>query len=337
VLALIVVSAAIFTALARQRSPAAPVSGTPMPPPTAPVGTTVKVYFSRHPESDNNPTAVFALARSAPSGADLPAFAVHELLKGPTSSEEAKGYYSPLHDALASTSFTCSSPEAVFQLVPNHRGPKPEPGTVTLRFCVPVLIAGDLDGPRMTAAIQETLLQFPQFKAVVILNSAGNCFDDLRGGNHCLQGASTGYPVQIYFSRHPESDNDPTLVFAVTRSSPTVAVATYALEQLIAGPTQVEQGQGYYTPLSASLQGASGCGGADFTITLDHRGSRSEVGTATVRFCRQTLLAGDMTGARITAEITSTLEQFSSIRQVVILNQSGYCFNDLSGQNLCLQ
>jgi hypothetical protein len=171
----------------------------------------------------------------------------------------------------------------------------------------------------------------------VILNSAGNCFDDLRGGNACLQGTPTSYPVQVYFSRHPQSDNDPTLIFAVTRSSPTIGVATFAIGQLIAGPTQAEQSQGYYTPLSGSLQGASSCGGADFTITLDHRGARSEVGTATLRFCRQTLLAGDMTGARITAEITSTLEQFSSIRKVVILNQGGYCFDDLSGQNLCLQ
>jgi hypothetical protein len=61
------------------------------------------------------------------------------------------------------------------------------------------------------------------------------------------------------------------------------------------------------------------------------------VGTASLQFCRETLLAGDLTGARITAEITSTLEQFSTIHQVVILNQSGHCFNDLSGQNLCLR
>jgi hypothetical protein len=188
----------------------------------------------------------------------------------------------------------------------------------------------------MTVAIRQTLLQFSQFKDVVILNSAGNCFADLRGGNTCLQGTPTTYPVQVYFSKHPQSDIDPTLVFGVTRSSPTIGVATYAIEQLIGGPTQAEQSQGYYTPLSASLQGTSSCGGADFTISLDHRGTRSEAGTATLQFCRQTLLAGDLTGARITAEITSTLVQFSTIHQVVILNQGGHCFNDLSGQNLCL-
>jgi hypothetical protein len=151
------------------------------------------------------------------------------------------------------------------------------------------------------------------------------------------QTVQAGITVKVFFSRHPQSDNDPTLVFAVTRSSPTAGVATFAIGQLIAGPTQTEQNQGFYTPLSASLQGTSSCGGADFTLTLDHRGARSEAGTATLQFCRETLLAGDLTGARITAEITSTLEQFSTIHQVVILNQSGYCFNDLSGQNRCLQ
>jgi spore germination protein GerM len=341
VFAFIVVSAAIFTALARQRSPATHGPGTPTPVPastrTAQAGTAVQVYFSRHPESDNNPAAVYALTRTASAGADLPVFAVNELLKGPTSSEEAEGYYSAFPGAITEGASTCGGANQVFQLVVDHRGPKPEPGTVTLRFCRQVLIAGDLDGSRMTTAIQQTLLQFSQFKDVVILNSAGNCFDDLRGGNLCLQGTPTTYPVQVYFSKHPQSDNDPTLVFAVTRSSPTIGVATYAIEQLIAGPTQVEQGQGYYTPLSPSLQGASSCGGSDFTITLDHRGPRSEAGTATLQFCRATSLAGDLTGARITAEITSTLEQFSSIHKVVILSQGGTCFNDLRGQNLCLQ
>jgi hypothetical protein len=141
----------------------------------------------------------------------------------------------------------------------------------------------------------------------------------------------------VFFSRHPESDNDPTRVFAVSRTSLTSGVATFAIAQLIAGPSQAEQSQGYYTPLSGSLQGTSSCGGADFTITLDHRGIQSETGTATLQFCRETLLAGDLTGARISAEITSTLEQFSSLRKVVILNQRGSCFNDLSGQNLCVQ
>ncbi|PWT72050.1 MAG: hypothetical protein C5B60_10030 [Chloroflexi bacterium] len=339
VLALIIGSAAIFGVLAQQRSPTVRGTGTMTPVPassaTAPAGASVKVYFSKHPDSDANPLAVFAVTRTTTRSSYLPEFAVQEELKGPTPGERAQGYYSPFASALTGVSI-CSASSQDFELIPDHRGQTFEAGTVTLRFCRQVNIAGDLDGPRMTAALQKTLLQFSQFKAVVVLNSAGNCFDDLRGGNTCLQSSQTSYAVHVYFSKHPDSDNDPALVFGVQRMSPTLGVATYAVAQLVAGPTQTEQSQGYYTPLGTSLQGASSCGGPDFIITLDHRGTTPQTGTATLQFCRQTLLAGDLTGARITAEITTTLEQFSNIHQVVILTETGTCFNDFTGQNSCL-
>lgn len=147
---------------------------------------------------------------------------------------------------------------------------------------------------------------------------------------------SAGYAVQVFFSKHPDSDNDVNAVFAVGRTSPTLGVATYAVQQLIAGPTAAEAAAGYYTPLTASLSGPSDCGGADFTITLDHKGTTPEAGTATMRFCRATSLAGDLTGARISAEITATLKQFPNIHKVVILTRDGGCFDDLSGMNACL-
>lgn len=146
-----------------------------------------------------------------------------------------------------------------------------------------------------------------------------------------------GYPVKVYFSKHPDSDNDPAKVFAVGRVSPTLGVATYAVRQLIAGPSSSEQGTGLYTPLTASISGTSNCGGADFTITLNMRGQKPEPGTATLTFCRTVSLAGDLTGGRIVAEINATLLQFSNIKQVVILTRDGACFNDFKGQNDCLQ
>jgi hypothetical protein len=142
--------------------------------------------------------------------------------------------------------------------------------------------------------------------------------------------------VEVFFSRHPDSDNNPDSVFPVSRVSPSLQVATFAMNQLISGPTGAESSQGYYTPLQGDFTGSSNCGGADFRITLNHRGLQSEPGTATLQFCRQLPLAGDLTGARITAEITATLEQFSSIHRVVILTESGSCFDDFSGQSRCL-
>lgn len=147
---------------------------------------------------------------------------------------------------------------------------------------------------------------------------------------------SSGYPVKIYFSRHPDTDNNPTAVFPVDRVSPNLQVATYSIQQLIAGPTPSETAAHYFTPLPSSLTGSSNCGGPDFQITLNMKGTTPETGTATLRFCRPTQLAGDLTGGIIRAEIDATLKQFPTIHKVVILNSSGSCFDDLSGQNLCL-
>jgi Sporulation and spore germination len=147
---------------------------------------------------------------------------------------------------------------------------------------------------------------------------------------------AAGYPVKVYFSKHPDSDSSPTAVFPVYRSSPTLGVATYAIEQLIAGPTAAEKTAGYYTELTTSLVGTSSCNGADFTIALDMKGAKHAPGTATLQFCRGTQLAGDLSGARITANISQTLLQFSNITSVVILTQSGHCFNDLKGTDDCL-
>jgi Sporulation and spore germination len=145
-----------------------------------------------------------------------------------------------------------------------------------------------------------------------------------------------GYPVNVYFSQHPASDDHPAAVFALGRVPPTPAGATYAIQQLIAGPTAAESAAGYYTTLGEWQPGASNCGGPDFILTLNRKGHTSQPGTATLQFCRMVLLGGDLSGARISAEIEATLLQFATIHQVVILDPQGNCFDDLSGLNLCL-
>ena len=147
----------------------------------------------------------------------------------------------------------------------------------------------------------------------------------------------SGYPVKVYFSKHPDSDSNVQAVFAVNRVSPDLGVAKYSLQQLIAGPTTSERSAGYYTDLTASLVGSSTCGGADFQLYPDHKGTTvASPGTMTIKFCRGTQLAGDLTGARITAEIEKTMLQFSNIHAVVILTKDGGCFNDFKGTNDCL-
>ena len=303
------------------------------PTPTAtPNHAAVQVYFAKHPDTDNNPTAVFAVTRTttATTTQERAAFALEEMLKGPTTAERAQGYYSPFDGQLALQSY-CPGPFRDFDLTLDHKGATSEQGTATLQFCRRVDIPGDLDGPRMKSMVGATLMQFASIKKVVILNYQGDCFDDMQGANACLDGAQTGYPVQVYFSRHPESDSQPAAVFAVKRTSPTLGVATFAIEQLIAGPTPQEQQRGYFTPLVGALHGESVCAGADILITLDKNRTQVEVGTATLRFCRDAPGFGDTGAAMVRNEIVKTLTQFTNIKKVVIVYKDGSCFDDLIG------
>ncbi len=144
------------------------------------------------------------------------------------------------------------------------------------------------------------------------------------------------YPVKIYFSKTPQSKNDFTAVFPVNRVSPTSATATFAMQQLIAGPTASEQRAGYFTDLHNALQGISTCAGQDFTLALNKKGLSNVQGTATLQFCRGLSSAGIGTDARIQSEITATLTQFATIKKVIILTNAGHCFGDGSGLDKCL-
>lgn len=319
-------------------------SATPTSSPGA-SGTTVKVYFTRHPDSDNVPTKVYALSRTSTATLTTTqskaTYALERMLAGPSQSERAQNYYSPFDGQLALQS-VCPGAFRDFDLTLDHRGPTAEKGTATFQFCRRVDIPGDLDGPRMSSMVTSTLLQFGDIKKVVILNYQGACFDDLQGANTCLAGATpapTGYPVNVHFSRHPDSDGDFTKVFSVRRTSPNLGVATYAVQQLIAGPTAGEQQAGYFTELTSAIDktDASNCNGADFTITLNVRGTTPEAGAATLRFCRTLHTGGIGADARINAELRATLTQFPTIKNPIILTKAGNCFGDMSTQNSCLQ
>jgi spore germination protein GerM len=290
-------------------------------------GSPVKVYFSKHPDSDRNSTAVFAVTRVA-SNPQVATYAIQQLLAGPSASETRAGYFTPLTRALSGPS-TCGGPD--FQLTLNRMGGTPQPGTATLRFCRRVLEAEG--NGAIPTEITTTLTQFATIHKVVLLTSTGNCYGDGSGMNLCLGHAL----VRVYFSKHPESDSTPTAVFAVTRVAPNPQVATYAIQQLIVGPTAAESAAGLYTTLGGWLPGASNCGGSDFLLTLNRKGATPAQGTATLRFCRWVLLGGDLSGARISAEIEATLLQFATIHQVVILTPQGGCFDDFSGLNRCLR
>lgn len=147
---------------------------------------------------------------------------------------------------------------------------------------------------------------------------------------------ATGYPIKVFFSKNPDSFNNSQAVYAVDRTSPTIAVATFSIQLLIAGPTLSERNAGYFSELNSLLSGSSNCsaplptGGPDFTLML-------KSGTVTLQFCRAIASPGIGADARVKAEIDATLKQFSNIKNVVILTESGNCFGDEMGKNACLK
>jgi hypothetical protein len=137
-------------------------------------------------------------------------------------------------------------------------------------------------------------------------------------------------PVKVYFSKHPDSDNDPTKVFPVNRVAPSLKVGTYALEQLVAGPQAGETG--LYSqvkallPAGAPASGDATChSGVAFALTVTS-------GVARMQFCTATSSGGIGDDSRVINEITATLKQFNTVTTVKICTASGGIFGDESGQ-----
>jgi len=95
-------------------------------------------------------------------------------------------------------------------------------------------------------------------------------------------------------------------VFAVEREVPkTVAVGKDALNELLKGPTQDEKNQGFFTSINSGVKIQS--------LTIDS-------GTAYVDFDSQLeyQVGGSCKVSAIRAEITETLKQFSTVKNVII-------------------
>lgn len=133
--------------------------------------------------------------------------------------------------------------------------------------------------------------------------------------------------VKVFFPKPAANNTDLAYVEPVWRSTNSSGVAKFAIEQLIAGPTESEQQLGLKSAIA--LKDSSNCGG-DFTISIKNKVAR-------LQFCRSVVSAGVGDDARAKSAITTTLTQFPTINTAVILDKSGNCFGDLSGENICLE
>jgi len=117
--------------------------------------------------------------------------------------------------------------------------------------------------------------------------------------------------VQVYFNNDKLATqaDDCATVFAVARPLPkTAGVATAALNQLFAGPTEAERAAGYRSPFSVATAGLL-------------RGVHVEHGTAYVNLNDpRTLLAGATSScgaAEFRTQLERTLRQFPTVRRVI--------------------
>jgi spore germination protein GerM len=134
-----------------------------------------------------------------------------------------------------------------------------------------------------------------------------------------LAGAATPSPaaaattaLRVYFNHAQQAgtDADCAIVFALPRQVPrTEAVATAALNQLFAGPSDAERAQGYRSPFSAHTAGLL-------------KRVRIEQGTAYVDLHDLRARLGGVTSscgaAEFQAQVERTLRQFPTVRRVIL-------------------
>jgi hypothetical protein len=136
-------------------------------------------------------------------------------------------------------------------------------------------------------------------------------------------------PVEVMFSRRPESDMDPSAVFPVDRVAHDITVARFVVNELLAGPTVLEQEDGYFSAWSLfDYASDSDCGGR-FEIAV-------EEGIAAVRFCVTVVSPGVVADGQALSSMSATLEQFPTVNRVRVLDRAGHCLFDLSGLDRCL-
>lgn len=135
------------------------------------------------------------------------------------------------------------------------------------------------------------------------------------------------YRVKVFFPKPTQSNNNLSYVEPVWRTTFSQGVARFAIEQLIAGPQAAERQKGFENAIK--LRGNSNCG-ADFSLSVTN-------GVARLKFCRDVVSAGIGDDIRTGSSLEATLKQFPTVKKVILLNKSGNCLGDMSGENFCLR
>lgn len=112
----------------------------------------------------------------------------------------------------------------------------------------------------------------------------------------------------------------------VERQTSRVDIATYAVEQILRGPSIEEVEQGLRPTFGEDnfmvISGKSSCGIKNFTVDLD-----PENYFATLHFCKDIAFLEDVSINLLTDQIRNTLIGFEKIHKIRILNNEGKCID----------
>ncbi|MEI7578541.1 MAG: DUF333 domain-containing protein [bacterium] len=139
---------------------------------------TIDVYLfdqKKFNQSDNPNSDYVTKVTRTTTRKDIAAFAVEEIIKGPSAAEINQG----LGQTFKKDSFTwftgnsnCSGNDFTISI---------NSGKATVKFCRSTTLSGDMSGFIVEQQIVKTLKQFPTIQSVRILNVAGDCYNDMKG------------------------------------------------------------------------------------------------------------------------------------------------------------
>uniref|UniRef100_A0A7C5YYK1 GerMN domain-containing protein n=1 Tax=candidate division CPR3 bacterium TaxID=2268181 RepID=A0A7C5YYK1_UNCC3 len=151
------------------------------------------------------------------------------------------------------------------------------------------------------------------------------------------QPSTTEKIVDVYFSKDPASFDDPGIVVKVQRRTTEEDVYSFAVRQILNGPTDEERIRGYFSPFS--LKGSSNCGGYDFKWWKIGK-------TLKIQICRQiqeVMPPEGYAGASLKAQqrVLNVLHKtlvYGPIEKLEIRDMNGNCYGkdaDVDNLNTC--
>lgn len=124
--------------------------------------------------------------------------------------------------------------------------------------------------------------------------------------------------IKIFYGKNPVSFDSSNIVCSVIRETNSTDLISFALDELIKGPTSEEALEGLYSEIN--LVGESNCAGRDYRYGLDD-------GNLTIQFCKKLDIADEIQSECVIKTVTQSLMAIKSVSSVNILDMNGKLLN----------